>query len=198
MRGGRSLFRDLRVTVPSGGALVLSGPNGAGKTSLLRIMAGLLMPTGGTVRLDGGGRQEVDLREQSHFIGIADALKSSLTAQEHLAFWRALLGAGSAYPLRDALVSVGLGHLSDTPAGYFSSGQRRRLALARLLVTARPVWLLDEPTNALDGSGRERLMAMIAQHRERGGIAVVATHEPLELPGAEFLPLAGAVTAVTA
>lgn len=185
VRGGRCLFRDLDFILEAGGVLVLTGPNGAGKTSLLRILAGLLAPDTGMIRCSGD--DEV-LAEQSHFVGAAEALKAAVTVREHLVFWQGLLGGGATSQAR-ALQRLGLTELADMPAGYLSSGQRRRLALARLLVAPRPLWLLDEPTNALDAAGRQILLGLIDEHRARGGAVVVATHEPLDLAGSASLAL---------
>ncbi|GGE42995.1 cytochrome c biogenesis ATP-binding export protein CcmA [Agaricicola taiwanensis] len=192
MRGGRSLVRDFSLVLGGGEALVLTGPNGVGKTSLLRLMAGLLAPADGTIRFDAEpGRTDRTLSEDCHFVGAQDALTPELSVIEHIRFWARLLGddTGSEAAAFSILDALGIGHLETMPAGYLSSGQRRRLSLARLLAVPRPLWLLDEPTNALDTAGRERLRILIARHRALGGMVVAATHDPLELPDAMELDL---------
>ena len=184
VRGGRSLFRDLSFELAAGEALVVTGPNGAGKTSLLRIIAGLLPPAAGRVELKG----EVALGEACHFLSHHDGVKGALTVMENLSFYCALLGGSDdgkegAAPA-SALSRLGLGTLGDLPAYVLSAGQKRRLALSKLLAAPRPIWLLDEPTAALDVTGKEVLLGMIGEHRARGGMAVVATHLELELADA--------------
>lgn|SRR5579885_2586003 len=177
VRGGRPLFRGLSFELAAGGAITVLGPNGAGKTSLLRIIAGLLPPAEGKIVLqDAAG----SVAEACHFVGHLDAVKGALTVSENLDFSRALLGGGGA-PNGAALARLGLNALADLPAQVLSAGQRRRLALARLLATPRPIWLLDEPTAALDVAGKEVLVGMIDEHRARGGMVVAATHLELEL-----------------
>lgn len=178
-RGGRFLFRGLSFQLTAGEAITVLGPNGAGKTSLLRIIAGLLPAAEGTVAIDGEGT----VAESCHYLGHLDAVKAALSVSENLDFCRALFGAGGASN-ETALARLGLGALSDLPAHALSAGQRRRLALARLLAAPRPVWLLDEPTAALDAAGKEVLATMIGEHRSRGGMVVAATHLELELEGA--------------
>ena len=182
VRGGRALFRDLSFELAAGEALVVTGPNGAGKTSLLRIVAGLLTPASGRVALNGG---EVSHGEACHFLSHHDGVKGALTVMENLSFYRALLGGGrggeGGVAPAAALSRLGLGALGDLPAYVLSAGQKRRLALARLLAAPRPVWLLDEPTASLDVTGKEVLLGMIGEHRARGGMVVVATHLELEL-----------------
>ncbi len=134
---------------------MVTGRNGAGKTTLLRLIAGLLEPAHGRIELTGGA-SEMSLPEQAHYLGHRDALKPALTVLENLQFWYAFLGGRDA-PAASALETVGLGGLADLPAGYLSAGQRRRFSVARLLAAPRPIWLLDEPTAALDTAGQQRL-----------------------------------------
>jgi heme exporter protein A len=175
-RGGRTVFEHLDLALRPGEALVLRGPNGSGKSSLLRLLAGLLRPLAG--RIDWHGRPIGDdppaHRARLHYVAHADALKPALTARENLEFAAAL--AGGPATVTAALAGFGLEALADLPARFLSSGQRRRLTLARLLATARALWLLDEPGVGLDRASRERLEAAIARHRAGGGICVVATH----------------------
>lgn len=178
-RGGRLVFNGIDLAVAPGDALLLTGRNGSGKTSLLRILAGLLEPAAGTVGITGG-EPGTPLPEQAHFIGAQDGVRPALTVAEHIGFWHRLLGGTG--DGRAALDGFGLSGLADTPAGYLSSGQRRRLALSRLFTAGRRLWLLDEPFNALDALARDRLRAAIAAHRDAGGLVVLASHDDPELP----------------
>ncbi|MEQ8968582.1 MAG: heme ABC exporter ATP-binding protein CcmA [Azospirillaceae bacterium] len=193
LRGARLVFEELSFTLPPGGALVLTGPNGAGKSSLLRLMAGLIPPFAGALAWDG---TPVDADPEAHrarvaYAGHAEAVKPVLSALDNLLFWAAQADPGQARARSDsALEAVGLGGLGDMPGRYLSAGQKRRLALARLLAAPAPVWLLDEPSVGLDTDGRRRLEAIIARHREGGGRVALATHAPIALPGAEALDLA--------
>jgi heme exporter protein A len=177
VRGGRQVFSGLSFDVGAGQALVVSGANGAGKTSLLRMVAGLLRAETGRIELRDGN-PELTAFEQSHFLGHQDAVKPALTVAENLQFWVRYLGEGDPQS-RPALDTVGLGGLLDLPAGYLSAGQRRRLSMARLLAIKRPIWLLDEPTAALDASGQAGLADLMRAHLTGGGIIIAATHGPL-------------------
>jgi heme exporter protein A len=187
LRGGREVFAGLSFAAESGEALVVTGHNGAGKTTLLRLIAGLLEPAQGEVQLSGGAA-DASLPEQAHYLGHRDALKPALTVLENLQFWYAFLGGRDA-PAASALEPVGLAGLAGLPAGYLSAGQRRRLSVARLLAAPRPVWLLDEPTAALDSAGQQCLLGLMQAHLAGGGIIVAATHGPLGLDGAKELRL---------
>ena len=174
-RGERLVLRDLSFHVPDGGALLLLGANGSGKSTLLRVLAGLKRPDAGQVAWRGQ-----DAREQPAvvaYLGHLDAVKPGLTALENLAL-AARVGRGSA---ASALEAVGLSALADLPARLLSAGQKRRLALARLVVSRAGLWLLDEPTLGLDTASVERLGALLAAHRAAGGVVVTATHLPLPL-----------------
>lgn len=209
VRGGRQVFAGLNFVVRAGEALVISGPNGAGKTSLLRMVAGLLRVEAGRIELVGGNPDRT-IAEQAHFLGHQDALKSSLSVAENLQFWmRYLSEAGAAAPMttspsagsgttgggRDpkavvvALAAVGLDELADLPAGYLSAGQRRRLSIARLLAIKRPIWLLDEPTAALDTAAQARLAELMRRHMSGGGLILAATHGPLGIDANRELAL---------
>lgn len=184
VRGGRSVFSGLDFEASSGQALAVLGHNGSGKTSLLRLIAGLLAPAGGSVELEGG-EPELSLPEQAHYLGHRDALKPALSVAENLTFWRDFLG-GAVDDLNRCLGAVGLGHATDLPAAYLSAGQRRRLSIARLLVVRRPVWLLDEPTSALDTAGQDLFTTVMRDHLAGGGIIVAATHTPLGIEACEL------------
>jgi heme exporter protein A len=179
VRGGRSLFAGLGFTVHAGEALIVTGPNGAGKSSLLRLLAGLLPPAAGRIALEGGD-PERSIGTAAHFVGHLDALKGALTVAENIGFARALFGA-SGMEVEAALAALGLVRLAEFPARMLSAGQRRRLALARLLISPRPLWLLDEPATALDADGQETLARLMARHLSGGGLAVIATHAALKL-----------------
>jgi heme exporter protein A len=184
VRGGRLVFSGVGFAVAAGQALVLTGPNGAGKSSLLRVIAGLIHPAAGSVVLEGGD-PELSVGEQAHYVGHLDPLKPALTVTENLAFWARFLNGGCAADeealIERGLVAVGLDDLAGLPAGYLSAGQKRRLSLARVLAAPRPVWLLDEPTTALDAASQERLQGVMQAHLAGGGIIVAATHGPLGL-----------------
>ena len=193
-RGGRRLFSRLGFEAEAGAALIVTGPNGAGKSSLLRALCGFLPLASGAFALEGG-EAERTVGEQAHYLGHADALKGALTAGENLAFWAGMLG-GDASPgaARAALAKVGLAHVADFPARALSAGQKRRVALARLLVARRPLWLLDEPTTALDAASQGVFAAIMQDFLDEGGIVVAATHAPLGLAGARELRIgAGAL-----
>jgi heme exporter protein A len=184
VRGGREVFSGLDFDASAGEALAVTGPNGAGKTSLLRLIAGLLTSSDGSIDL-AGGDGELTLAEQAHYLGHRDALKPSLSVLENLSFWRDFLG-GEASDAGESLAAVGIDHAAHLPAAYLSAGQRRRLSIARLLVVRRPIWLLDEPTSALDATGQTMFAALMADHLARGGLIVAATHAPLGLPAKEL------------
>ncbi len=293
IRGGREVFASVGFHVDAGKALLVVGPNGSGKSSLLRLIAGLLRPAAGTVALNGG-KAELSVAEQAHYLGHQDALKPSLSVRENLEFWAAFLGGGTgngfayktsflhenpppngpAWPSPEtgrsadknspeggqstsggiegaenqpghgavtltlergrsanesspgggqitahdpspsprpdppssvdgegehppdnvgaALGAVGLDELADLPAAYLSAGQRRRLSIARLLAVPRPLWLLDEPSAALDAAAQVRLTALMHGHLSGGGLILAATHGPLGLNAAQELRLGGA------
>lgn len=186
-RGGRQVFAQLSFSLAAGEALIVTGRNGAGKSSLLRVVAGLVHLAAGTLSLDGADPEQ-SIAEQAHYLGHQDALKPSLSVDENLRFWSAYLGTGKA-DTGAALDAVGLAEISDLPAAYLSAGQRRRLSLARLVTVKRPLWLLDEPTTALDAASQERLARIMRAHLAEGGLILAAAHGPIGLDGARELPL---------
>jgi heme exporter protein A len=192
VRGGRRVFEGVNFVVAAGTPLLLTGANGAGKSSLLRLIAGLIHPNHGIVAFEGGD-DELTVGEQAHYLGHLDPLKWALTVMENLAFWVRFLNAEAGHDERDraerSLDTVGLGQLADVPAGYLSAGQRRRLSLARMVAVPRSLWLLDEPTTALDAASQGRLDGLMRAHLGDGGLIVAATHGPLGLPGAQELRL---------
>lgn len=193
VRGGRKLAAGLNFEVRSGGALLLTGPNGAGKSTLLRAIAGLLAPASGTISISGDNLAHDETPAlQAHYLGHADALKGALSARENLEFWAAALKRRDGRDALQALAAVNLAHVADLPVGWLSAGQRRRTALARLFVAERPLWLLDEPTNALDAASQARLAASMAAHRAKGGMIIAATHAPIGLEDAAELRLGAA------
>lgn len=189
VRGGRLVLAGVGASLEAGRALLVTGPNGAGKSTFLRAIAGLLRLESGRIALDGGDAEK-SVGEQSHFVGHLDAVKPALSVAENLAFWRDLLGGSG--EVEPALAALGLGRLGDLPAAVLSAGQRRRLALARLLVAPRPLWLLDEPTTALDTASQQAFAGLVRRHLSGGGLAVVATHAETGIAPADGLELGAA------
>jgi heme exporter protein A len=183
-RGGRMLFSGLSFTLAAGEAAALTGANGAGKTSLLRAVAGLLRPERGLIRFAGpvADLEPDDARASGlHMLGHQDGLKTNRTAREELLFWSAWTGARSDGAAR-AVAALTLGPLLDLDVRKLSAGQRRRLALARLIAAPRPLWLLDEPMAPLDAQSRARFGALMAEHLAAGGLILAAVHDPLPVP----------------
>jgi heme exporter protein A len=190
-RGGRTIVNAIGFDLRAGEALVALGRNGAGKSTLLRAIAGFL-PLSGGVLTHEGAESETPLPELCHYVGHADGLKSALTAAENLEFWARMLARPTAEetlsPLQ-ALQRVGLKRIADFPVAYLSAGQKRRVALARLFVSPRPLWILDEPATALDVASQDVLSQAFADHRATGGMIIAATHAPLGLVDAAILQL---------
>ena len=175
IRGGRLLFEGMDLALAPGGAAVIRGPNGVGKSSLMRVAAGLLRASAGVVR-------------QGARIALADeaaALDARLSVAQALGFWARLDGGRAG----DGLAPMGLDRLAEVPVRMLSTGQRKRAALARVIASGAPIWLLDEPANGLDAEGQERLAAAMAAHRAGGGAVLAATHQPIGLEGAQELAL---------
>jgi heme exporter protein A len=174
-RGGRIVFAGIGFSLGEGQLMQLTGPNGAGKSSLLRLIAGLNEAAAGTLVL-AGGDSDLAIGQQAHYIAHQEAVKTALTVEENLAFWRDFLGGGS---LEAALEAFALSRFASFQAGLLSAGQKRRLALARLALITRRLWLLDEPTVGLDTASLARLVAVMSGHLDRGGMIIAATHVPL-------------------
>jgi len=188
-RSERLVFRDLDFALQPSDALILAGPNGSGKSSLLRVMAGLTPLAAGQLFWDRADLADDPAahRARLHFVGHADALKPVLTATEMLRFWAGLRGNGT--DIAGALARFGLAGAAELPCRYLSAGQKRRLALARLVASSAPLWLLDEPGNGLDSEALTQLLDAIAAHRQSGGMVVLSTHTPLAVEGAASLSM---------
>ncbi|MBT8155408.1 heme ABC exporter ATP-binding protein CcmA [Epibacterium ulvae] len=170
-RGGLPVLEGLSFDLPPGVAVILRGPNGIGKTTLLRTIAGLQPPLKGTV---------TGAEDQVAYAAHADGIKLTLTVAENLAFWTRVFDHTG---IDDAIESFNLTALRDRPAGALSAGQKRRLGLARMLVTGRPIWILDEPTVSLDSDHVRQFSDVVRRHLEGGGSALIATHIDLGLEG---------------
>jgi heme exporter protein A len=187
-RGGRGVFAGLSFTLANGSALLLLGANGSGKSSLLRLLAGLLKPASGTLHWDGERIEGSELAGCAAYLGHLDAVKPTVPTLEGMRFWAKL--AGHANPEAAALAAleqVELGHLAPLPGRLLSAGQKRRVALARLLLSRAPLWLLDEPTVALDHRAIGGLERALAEHRAKGGLVIASTHASFALPDAHTL-----------
>lgn len=174
-RGGRIVFRNVSLSLKPGQLMLLTGPNGSGKSSLLRLIAGLNEAQSGAIMLEGGSA-DLTIGQQAHYIAHQEAVKAALTVFENLDFWRGFLGGGD---VGEALEAFDLSRLSSYPAGLLSAGQKRRLALARLVLVPRVLWLLDEPTVGLDTASLARLVTVMDAQLGRGGMIIAATHVPL-------------------
>lgn len=193
-RGGRIIFENASFVLEPGSTLLLKGANGAGKTTLLRVLAGLAPIARGSAETftNGGPRLRLDefpaprptRRVATIYVGHADGVKAAMTGIEHLRFWSRLYEGGRER-IEIAAGAFDLAPFVHLKAGVMSAGQRRRLALARLVISAKPIWLLDEPTAAMDAASAARLVALVRAHNEEGGAAIIATHDklPMEAPG---------------
>ncbi len=192
IRGGEVIFSGLSFRINEGEALIITGHNGSGKSTLLRVIAGLLTPATGEVCLNGkpeGASPDFDDRkfyEHCHYLGHENAMKPALSVEENLRFWRAMDDEPH-LEIPEALEMVGLPALAHVPFGHLSTGQKRRISIARLLVSWRPVWLLDEPTAGLDTGSERQFAELMKIHLEDGGIILAATHIPLGLKNTQSL-----------
>lgn len=191
-RGDDLIFQDISFVLDASEALVVTGANGSGKSTLLRVLAGLLAAETGTVRIEGFDAEIERAGEVSHYLGHRNAMKRELTVGENLTFWKRYLGDsphGTGMDIDEATDAVGLGDLVQIPFGYLSAGQQRRMAMAKLLVSYRPVWILDEPTAALDTGADQLFAGLVTRHRANGGIVIAATHQPLGFEQAKVLDM---------
>ena len=187
-RGGRLLFKGLSFELRPGNALLITGRNGVGKTSLLRLLSALAPAEEGDLVLNGTAQDEdTELyRSRLAYLGHRNALKPTLSVAENIQFWAGLRGNTD---IDNALDALSISFLKDTPVRLLSSGQKRRTALARLKACGADLWLLDEPSTGLDQSSRQKLDAMIEQHRKTGGMVIAVAHGDLNLPDAKALKL---------
>ncbi|MEO9336232.1 heme ABC exporter ATP-binding protein CcmA [Mesorhizobium sp. SB112] len=187
-RGGEEVFGAVSFALPEKSCLVVTGPNGAGKSTLLRVIAGLLPVSSGSVRLEDGGEDWPTIAAASHYLGHQNAMKTALSVTENLKFWQDFCG-NPHLSIEESLEEVGLESIGHLPYGYLSTGQKRRVSIARLLVSYRPVWLLDEPTAGLDRASETRFAGLMEAHLDDGGLIVAATHLPLGLDGTQELKM---------
>jgi heme exporter protein A len=183
-RGDRRIFADLDFRLVAGEALVVEGANGAGKTSLLRLVAGFLAPAGGRLVFEDENGLISEGEERGRHIGWLghlDGIKPQMNTGEQLEFFARLYGVSD--DVRPLLERVGIARQRSLPCRYLSAGQKKRLGLARLLLSRRPVWLLDEPFAALDAAGRALAADLMRAHCGAGGIVMAATHDPLGIAG---------------
>jgi heme exporter protein A len=199
-RGERMIFQGIDFSLAPGELLQLSGANGSGKSSFLRLIAGLLHPADGTLHVDGISvtADWSILQAQLLYIGHLDPVKPAFSVAENLTFWMGLMGRELHYKrgrggglvtdgARDALHAAGIAGLADIPARFLSSGQKRRLNLARLAATPRPLWLLDEPAVGLDQASGDLLTDLIERHRASGGLVIAASHGSLGVTATRHL-----------
>ncbi|RRY13227.1 heme ABC exporter ATP-binding protein CcmA [Brucella anthropi] len=187
-RGGETIFAGLSFALGEGEALVVTGPNGSGKSTLLRIISGLLQPEAGKVELREDGTV-FPVRAACHYLGHQNAMKPALSVRENLSFWQKFNGAAQT-EIDEALEAVDLPGVEHLPFGYLSTGQKRRVSIAKLLVSHRPLWIVDEPTAGLDKASEARFAELMRGHMRDGGIVVAATHIPLGLEGVSALDMA--------
>ncbi len=185
-RNGRQLFQSLDFALASGDMAELRGPNGAGKSSLLRAMAGLVPLSAGEIKISA--ETDVPLASRLHYIAHSDAMKPAMTVEQNLQFWCDVLEGQS---IAKALQAFDLESLRRDPVQLLSAGQRRRLCLSRLFVAERPLWLLDEPTTALDATSQNILIVRIQQHLAGGGMVIAATHGDIGVTSSTRIDLRG-------
>lgn len=190
-RGGEAVFSGVGFEVGDGEALIVTGANGSGKSTLLRIVAGLLPAAAGSIRLENGGEAWPDVASSLHYLGHGNAMKTALSVEENLRFWQEFCG-NAHLDVDEAMEMVGLPQVGHLPYGYLSTGQKRRIAIAKILVSYRPVWLLDEPTAGLDARSERQFADLMRTHLEDGGLIIAATHVPLGLDGVKSLVMGAA------
>ncbi|UXS32735.1 heme ABC exporter ATP-binding protein CcmA [Agrobacterium tumefaciens] len=194
-RGEDFIFMNVSFKLSNGDALVLTGRNGSGKSTLLRTVAGLLRPEKGRITIAGKEIEEgMRPSEACHYLGHRNAMKTELTVSENLEFWKDFLGdfsGGAGVKIDEAAEIVGLAGITHLPFGYLSAGQQRRFAMAKLLIAWRPVWILDEPTAALDKTADGMFTDLVKSHLGKGGIVLAATHQPLGLESTQELRMTG-------
>lgn len=190
-RDGHVFFTGISFTLETGDALQVIGPNGVGKSTLLRVLAGLLPDAEGSVRLEGADVESA--AEGAHYLGHRNGMKTQLSVRENLDFWQRFMAVseetGKTCSIEEAVARVGLDGLDHLPFGYLSAGQKQRIAMARLLVAYRPLWLLDEPTAALDTEAQVMFSGLVRDHLATGGMAIAATHHWLGLENVRTLSL---------
>lgn len=188
-RGERTVFAALSFAMSAGDALVLRGRNGSGKSTLLRLMAGLLKSEQGIISWSGEDIHDEpeEHNQRLHYVGHLDAVKPVLSVSENIQFWSELRDTPT--DVEKSLDVFGIGFLSDVPGRFLSAGQKRRVNLARIIAAPAPLWLLDEPTTALDADAIDALEKAIATHRQSGGMVVASTHAELGLTDADTLNL---------
>ena len=186
-RGGETIFAGLSFALNDGEALVVTGPNGSGKSTLLRIICGLLAPQAGTVELTEDGTT-LPVRAACHYLGHQNAMKPALSVAENLSFWQKFNG-DMQMEIDEALEAVDLPGVEHLPFGYLSTGQKRRVSIAKLLVSHRPLWIVDEPTAGLDKASEIRFAEIMRGHMREGGMIVAATHIPLGLESVRALDM---------
>lgn len=191
------LFSDVSVSLESGDILQVEGPNGCGKTTLLRIITTALSPTSGQLLWRGQDVTRIrhDYLQNLLFLGHLPGLKQSLSPEENLVWWRRLNNNNGVLSNTEVLASIGLKGYEDVPCFNLSAGQQRRAALARLLITEAPIWVLDEPFTAIDKQGVGELEALLTTHAARGGIIILSTHQDLDIGGIKRLSLASSQAA---
>jgi heme exporter protein A len=184
-RGGRLVFSNVSFELHAGEMMDLRGPNGAGKSSLLRLLAGLNTAAAGRIVLENG-KSSASLAEQSHYVGHDEANKPALTVSQNLQFWAQFLGGTETILPLGAFNLTGL---KNDQALLLSAGQKRRLALTRLLLAKRSLWLLDEPSVGLDSESLDKLRKVITSHLQEGGMVIAATHAELGVKAVRQLQL---------
>jgi heme exporter protein A len=194
LRGEERIFSGIGFSLSAGEALVVAGRNGSGKSTLIRTIAGLLPRESGAVIATVNGAPIPQAAEACHYLGHRNAMKRELSVEENLLFWKRFLGdfeGGRGAEPEEAAEALGLASILHLPFGYLSAGQQRRMAMAKLLTAWRPIWLLDEPTAALDVQSEGIFAGLMQAHRQKGGIVVAATHQELGLEGAQRLVMKG-------